>query len=406
MASIKLTRRQFLKTTAAGGLAAAAPGLWFTGTAHAQTPTDTVLVNIHLHGGNDHLNTLVPYNDPLYYQYRPTLALSADAVLPLDATFGLNPVMEGFLGLYDTGQVAIVPGVGYPEFSRSHFRAIDIYDGADPVGTPTTGWLGRYLDQLASSATMQGVYVGTAVPLSLAAASVPLPAVPGAEEYTYQTSPLPADADAQTEAAVAVFTQASIGEAFFDTLLAQDQAALESIALVQQAAAGYETGVSYGDDELSQHLKLAAQLIHSDLGVRVIGTELNGFDTHSDQLDTHADLLAQLSQALDSFMQDAAAGGFDHRVVVQVFSEFGRRVAENASGGTDHGTASPIILVGAPVSGGIHGPGPDLTDLDDNGDLRMSTDFRSVYATVLRDWLGADPAAVLGQDWPTLALFA
>jgi uncharacterized protein (DUF1501 family) len=403
MKGFKLTRRQFLKGSAAAGLAGLAPTLLYTGSARAAGTQNPVLITVHLHGGNDHLNTFIPFTEANYTALRPTLSGVLDAgALPLDDRLMLHPSMTRFKNQYDAGRIAIVQGVGYPEPNRSHFRAIDIYEGADPVGTPDTGWLGRYLDQVGDNGALGGAYIGSAVPLSLAAQSFAAPAVPGIEEYMYQTSALPADGDAQLEAALAIFNQMNTGAVLFDGLLTQDRAAMDSIDVVQGAADVYQSDIVYEDDDFSQNMKVAAQLVNADIGVRVLATELNGFDTHANQLDTQADLLGSISAGLDSFLQDADALGFADRVVVLLFSEFGRRVAENGTAGTDHGTAAPMIVAGNGVNGGIYGDYPDLATLDSNGDLLVERDFREVYATLLGDWLGADAAPILGGDWETI----
>lgn len=397
----KLTRRQFLKGAAAAGATGLAPRLFFAGSAEAADPTNSVLVVIHMDGGCDALNTVIPHQDPAYAKARPTLAIASASVLPIGGDLGLHPALGGLKTLFDANQVAIVNNVGYPGFNRSHFQAEDIYWSADPTQQTGTGWLGRFLDRHGAGAPLGGAYLGAAVPKSMLGDSVQVPAIPGASGYTYQFSTTSADAAAQGQAALSIIGQAPTGRTFYDGLLAGDIAARDSIAQVQSAVSAYKTGVGYGTDGLSQSLKLAAQLIRADIGVRVLSTSYGDFDTHANQATRLQSSLGQLSAALSSFQQDAAAGGFAQRVVVMVWSEFSRRVAENASAGTDHGKAIPVIVVGEGAKGGIYGGNPDLTNLD-NGDLRMTTDFRSVYATLLSGWLGVDHVPILGQSWSTI----
>jgi uncharacterized protein (DUF1501 family) len=396
----RLTRRQFLKGAAAGATGLV-PQLFFAGSAEAAAPSNSVLVVIHMDGGCDALNTVVPYQDPAYTKARPTLAIASSSVLPIGSGLGLHPALTGLKTLYDANKVAIVNNVGYPSFNRSHFQAEDIYWSADPKQQTGTGWLGRYLDRYSAGKPLAGAYLGAAVPKSMIGDSALVPAIPSATGYTYQFSTTAADAAVQGQAALRIIGQAPTGRTFYDGLLAADIAARDSIASVQSAVSGYQTGVSYGSDGLSQSLKLAAQLIRADIGVRVLSTSFGDFDTHANQATRLQNSLNQLSAALASFQQDAAAGGFAQRTLVFVWSEFSRRVAENASSGTDHGKAIPAIVVGEGVKGGIYGGNPDLTNLD-NGDLRMTTDFRSVYATLLSGWLGADPVPILGQSWSTV----
>ncbi len=401
MKEFKLTRRQFLKGAAAAGATGLVPQLFFAGSAEAAGQANAVLVVIHMDGGCDSLNTVIPYQDPAYAKARPTLAIASSSVLPIGGGLGLHPALTGLKTLFDANKVAFVNNVGYPSFNRSHFQAEDIYWTADPKQLTGTGWLGRYLDRHGAGAPLAGAYLGSAVPKSMTGDSVLVPAIPSATGYTYQFSTTSADAAAQGQAALRIIGQAPTGRTFYDGVLTADIAARDSIASVQSAAAAYQTSVTYGTDGLSQSLKLAAQLIRADIGVRVLSTSFGDFDTHANQATRLQNSLGQLSAALSSFQQDAGAGGFAQRVVVMVWSEFSRRVAENASGGTDHGTAIPVIVVGEGAKGGIHGGNPDLTNLD-SGDLRMTTDFRSVYATLLSGWLGADHVPILGQSWSTI----
>lgn len=403
MSTFNTSRRNFLKTSGAMAAAGLAPGLLFSGSADAAGRGGRVLLVIHLDGGCDGLNMVVPHQNPLYYQARPNLALPAASLLPVSGTQALHPAMTGLHALFQSGKVAIVNGVGYPAFNHSHFAAEDIYWSADPAGRTGTGWLGRALDQ-GGGGLLAGVHVGSSLPKSMVAEKTVAPVIPSTSRYRYQSGGSRSEAELQLKGFQAEIQQPPIGHALFDGLLAADKAASDSVDMVQQAAAAYQTTVSYGSDSLSQNLKLAAQLIRADLGTQIITTDQGGYDTHSSQLATHQTLLGNLSAALSSFMQDASAGGFAQRVSILVWSEFGRRVAENASGGTDHGTAAPMLLIGNGVRGGILGAEPNLADLS-GGDLKMTADFRSVYASALEAWLGVPHSSILGTSWPLLPLY-
>lgn len=398
------SRRNFLKRSLALAAAGAAPGLLFSGSAQAAGTGRRVLLVIHLDGGCDGLNMVVPYQNSLYYQARPNLAIAASAALPLDGRQALHPAMTALSSLYQGGKVSVINGVGYPNFNRSHFAAEDIYWTANTSGTGSTGWLGRTLDRNGGGDLLAGIYVGSALPKSMAAKTVTVPVIPSVGSYNYQTTGSKSDGELQKQAFQAAYSQAPTGQPMFDGLLAATQAAYDSVGLVQQAAASYQTTVTYGSDSLSQNMKLAAQLIRADLGTGIISMAQGGYDTHSNQPAAQEKLLGALSGAIGSFMLDAQAGGFADRVGILVWTEFGRRVAENTSNGTDHGTAAPMLLIGNGIKGGVYGAEPDLGSLD-RGDLRMTTDFRSVYGTALSAWLGFDQGAVLGSSWPVLPLF-
>lgn len=396
-------RRRFLQSLGALGLYGTLP---LSGRALAQTAGDRVLILIHQDGGCDGLNTVIPYADQAYAAARPNLAIAATDILALDGSLGLHPSLTGLKAWYDLGKVAVINGVGYPGFSQSHFTAEDIYWTASPEDpTGPTGWLGRGLDVLSPVDTLSATAIENRAPKSLAATSYTAPAIPDPERYVFQVPAAAGEGAAQLAAAEAIFGQAGIGEPLFDGVLAADVAALDSVESVASAVAAYETSVAYPDDALAQDLKFAGQLIHADLGVRVITLSQGGYDTHASQSNTLASLLSSLSGGIDAFMQDAVAGGFADRVAILVWTEFGRRVAENASLGTDHGSSAPMFLIGSGVSGGLHGTYPSLSDLE-SGNLKMTTDFRTIYASVLESWLGWPADSLLGGNWGRLPLFA
>lgn len=405
MSTANISRRRFLAGLGALPLLGVLPGA-FTNSARAASLGDRVLLVLHLDGGCDGLNTVIPYADAAYYTARPNLAIAANSVLPISDKLGFHPAMTGLKSWFDAGRVAVVQGVGYPGFVRSHFAAEDIYWTASPtLPQPATGWLGRCLDAWAATEPLAGACLESKAPKSMTAAGFAAPAIPSAGSYLYKTPTDATEKSRQLAAANAIFGQAGIGAELFDGILLRDLAAMASVDQVQAAVAAYASSVNYASDSFSQAMKLAGQIIHADLGTRILTLSLGGFDTHSNQGTTLEDLLGQFSAGIDSFMLDAVSGGFSERVAILVWTEFGRRVAENASGGTDHGTAAPMFVIGQSVRGGNVGAIPSLTDLD-SGDLKMSTDFRQVYASALSEWLGLDAAQILGSTWQGLGLFA
>lgn len=396
-------RRRFLKGSLAAGAAGLLPNLIFSGSAEAAASATNVVIVVHLDGGCDGLNTVIPFTDPAYAAARPTLAIAAANVLPITGTLGFHPALTGLKTLFDQGKAAVLPGVGYPNFNRSHFAAEDIYWTGDPASGPNNGWLGRSLDIMKTGNVMSGIYIGSATPLSMLGDSVSVPAIPSATSYTFQSGGNAADTAAVLGAAGQIIDQPATGLTMIDGILTQDRALRDSIGQAQ-AAATYQTSVTYANDTFSRSMKFAAQLIHANIGVRILSTSFGSFDTHSGQAARLNTLLGNLSDGIASFQQDALAGGFANRVAVMFWSEFGRRVVENASAGTDHGTALPIVVVGEGVKGGVVGNYPSLTDLT-SGDLKMGIDFRSVYASVLSDWLAVNDSQVLGGSWAKQPIF-
>ncbi|MEL6771347.1 MAG: DUF1501 domain-containing protein [Bacteroidota bacterium] len=409
------TRRDFLVRS---GLAATAGGMLLGGTpvrTLAQTPflhhlagleTDRVLVLIQLNGGNDGLNTIIPVSNDLYYQARPTLAIPRAETLPLTDDFGLNAELGALEGLWGDGKMAVVQGVGYPDHNLSHFRSTDIVATAD-TESGTTGWMGRgLLEEFPDYETNPppappAVQIGASVPVLFQAESTNL-------AMTFAS----AQAVERVASGAAAYDPSDVPATRFGEELAFVRALANASVIyrevIQQA---YEAGASanapdYGPlYEMPKSLAATARLIKGRLGARVYLVSLDGFDTHARQANVHTFLLRALGQAIDAFMNDLRASGDAERVVVMTFSEFGRRLAENGSGGTDHGTAAPTIVVGDSVNGGMFGGFPDLTALDDKGNPANTTDFRALYATLLERWLGlsADATAgVLGGTYEAL----
>ncbi len=369
-------------------------------------PGNTLLV-IQMGGGNDGLNTVVPYSDDAYYRVRPAIGVAANSVLRIDDRIGLSPALAGLHDMFAEGNVAIVQGVGYPNPNRSHFEATQIWETASPDVPVSSGWLGRYLDKTVaprtsaqdSSSMFDAVALGDTVPTALVAAHVDVPAIGALKLFGYNSG----KDTASKAAAGTLYDGAKAGQSPYLSLI-EDTArnALHGGDVLRTKTAAYAAAVTYPADAFSQQLALAARIIGSNVGTRIVFVSIGSFDTHAGQRPQQDRLLGYLAAGLRAFYKDLAAHGLQDRVLAMTFSEFGRRVAQNASNGTDHGTAMPLFIVGGKVKGGVYGEHPSLTDLE-NGDLKHSIDFRSIYATVLERWLGRDSNGILSGTYNTIA---
>lgn len=378
------------------------------GQASTLSGNSNLLVIIQLNGGNDGLNTVIPYGNGLYYDARPKLAVPPTDVLVLNDQLGLHPKCTSLKRLYDAGRVAIVQGVGYPNANRSHFRSTDIWMTANPDTVEKTGWLGRYLDE--SIARFHGVKlpaanIGGTLPLTLVGEKVVVPSIASLESYQFLTDArYPQEREQRLQLFRAINGQ-PFENAYVEYLAQTGIGAQQSAAELQTAVKKYHSTVEYPKDPFAQGLRLIAQIIAGGIGTQILYVTIGGFDTHAEQNTArvnHPMLLDTVDKGLDAFYQDISQMGVADNIVMMTFSEFGRRVRENGSLGTDHGTAAPMLILGNRVKGGLHGEHPSLTRLDDNGDLIYTVDFRSVYATILEDWLGADAQAVLGRKFEKL----
>ncbi|HWE60699.1 MAG TPA: DUF1501 domain-containing protein [Chloroflexota bacterium] len=364
-----------------------------------------IMVVVQLAGGNDGLNTIIPYGDGRYYQDRPTLGIPQRQVLHIDNHLGFHPSLTGLKTLYDRGQVAVVQGVGYPSPNLSHFRSTDIWQSAQPIGALDSGWLGRFLDSAMAEVRnpLKALSLGPLLPKAFWAARTQVPAVQSIESFRFLAG-LPAEAEARRliGAFQQIYGVANATEGPYLSLVQLGEASAYQ-ATIQLARVTNTTppGVQYPDTGLAGQLKLVSQIIATNLGTRVFMVTQGGYDDHADEASAHPQLLAELGNAVAAFYADLAAQGRASQVLLMTFSEFGRRPQENGSHGTDHGTAAPMLVVGGAVKGGVYGQTPSLTDLD-NGNLRFSTDFRSVYSTVLASWMGADPTAAVLGTFPTI----
>ena len=372
------------------------------------SPTDRVLVVVQLGGGNDGLNTVVPYADAAYATARPTIGVPSDHVLHLDEHFGLHPALTGIKSLFDRGHVAIVQGVGYPNPVYSHFESLYVWEFADPERNQTDGWLGKLLagQAAASSSALAACALGQAsVPAELRVDGLNVSVIQSAT--TYQL-----DGGAGRNVAAPALYRSTPGAygVLFDEALSTAEAGIKA---VQSSASTYKPGAQYdaaktvygSKDDLAAALRLTAQMITTTPEVRICHVVLGGFDTHFQETARHQQLMADLDAAVTAFMADLDAHGQADRVVLFTWSEFGRRLAENASGGTDHGAAAPMFVIGQPVKGGLLGEPPSLTQTD-AGNIRSTVDFRSVYQSLITDWLRADAKAVLGGSFPDIRVIA
>ncbi len=368
-----------------------------------QIETDRILVLIQLNGGNDGLNTVVQVEDDLYYNARPGISIPKLDTIPISTELGLHPSLGPLESFYGNGDMAVLQSVGYPSPNLSHFRSTDIWVSASDSETVlNTGWAGRYLDvefpdfgeqppefplavQIGGVSSM--MFQGPSANMGMSLSSVALFSQIAETGLVYDTAGVPPT----TYGSEMSFVRAVANDSF------------QYAEAVQAAAAAGPNSVEYpSGNSLASNLAVIAQLIKGGLGSRIYVASLGSFDTHANQAGQHATLLRYIAESVSTFYADLQADGLQERVMTMTFSEFGRRVNQNGSAGTDHGTAAPLFVFGAGVEGGLFGSIPDLSDLDLNGNLKHSIDFRSVYATVLSDWFGlsaADTAGVLSGDF-------
>ncbi len=375
------------------------------GASWAQAAQSRTLIVVQMAGGNDGLNTLVPYTDSAYYAARPTIAIPQTAVLPLNQRLGLHPSLDALMPLWQQGHLAAIEGVGYPNPNLSHFASMDIWQTLDLNGQGGQGWLGKYVAGMVDrdGHPFQSLAVGTALPIALNALSAEVPVVESAGTYRLQSDPegdmSAHGANARVTTLLKLYNTYPRSAPYAALLDATAQSAVSGSRTLDAAIASYVPSAQYPDTGFARGLKLLAEVIGQGLGLRVGYVTMGGYDTHSAQDSAQANLLKHFAEGLAAFYADLQAHNKADDVVVMTWSEFGRRVEENASQGTDHGTAAPLFVIGNAVQGGIYGEPPDLTSLDANGNLVHTTDFRSIYATVLDRWLGAPAAAVLGGDY-------
>ena len=369
------------------------------------TNRDPVLIVVQLTGGNDYMNTVVPYADPLYRANRPTVAVSEEGVLPLDGHYGFNPVLAPLKELYDDGRVAVINGIGYPNPNRSHFRAMDIWHTCEPERVSTEGWLGKVIRDLdpRGENVLTGVNFGRGLPRALALSGVPVASVGSLENHGFFTGITDEERRTRAMDIFARMYSPAIGSgAALDYLGRTGTDALKGADILRTATAGYSSSVEYAETQISQNLRDIARTHFAGLGTRVLYTTQAGYDTHSGQMPVQTQLLSELSQGINDFFADLREHDASEEALMLVFTEFGRRVKDNGSG-TDHGSGGAAFVIGDAVSGGMHGVYPSLREdalLD--GDLHFQVDFRSVYATLAEKWLGLDSRSIVGGTFENL----
>ncbi len=380
-----------------------------------------ILVVLQLAGGNDGLNTIIPYRNDLYYRARPRLGIARESAFQLTSEIGLHPSATGLKQLYDQGHLAVLQGIGYPNPDRSHFVSTDIWSTADPQGRQHEGWIGRYLDCTCKGADRPNPRLGIAItqeaPLAMQGKQFNPVSFGTPDELSWRG----AGPDSPGHAAFDHLNDSTGGPQKSGALTSEAAALsyLERTAMdarasareIQQAAGSSGRAArpdprpipgnkTRGGSQLSQQLGMVHRMIAAGLNTKVYYVSLGGFDTHANQANRHQQLMTQLGDALAEFVGGLKTDGLLDRVLIVTFSEFGRRVTENASQGTDHGAAAPLFVMGGKVRAGVYGAHPSLESSDlDQGDLKWQTDFRSVYATVLRNWLSADASKVLGGSF-------
>ena len=401
---MKTTRRDLLKVGLGGlgvvSLAGTMPAFlskfaFAEPVAGSKTSDDNILVVVQLSGGNDGLNTVIPTNQrDAYLKARPTIGLK-DRLNTLDDNIALNPGLTPFKDLFDAGKLAVINGCGYPQPNRSHFRSMEIWQTANPTSYEPTGWLGHYVDHVlrGTEGLLKAVNIGPELPQALVADDEVIPSIQSIDDFRIRTDPN-TPFDAKMEEEIIRQLNAVKNEApAMQYLSRQATNAIIEADQIRKVVANYKPDADYPYG-LGQQLRLIAQLITGNFGTKLFYCQTGGFDTHANQLGQHERLLNNVAASIQAFQKDMDAKGLGKKVVVMCFSEFGRRVNQNNSAGTDHGAAAPMFVIGGGIKGGIFGSYPSLTDLDD-GDLKYSTDFRRVYATLLDRWLNADSSKIL-----------
>ena len=369
------------------------------------TKKDPILVVIQLTGGNDYLNTLIPYGDPLYYDNRTNVGIPQAEVLPINDYVGLHPAASAIKDLYDDGKVAIINGVGYPTPNRSHFRSMDIWHTCEPDKVGNEGWLGRVIRDIdpKSENVLTGVNFGRGLPRALALSGVPVASVAVLETYGVLTG---ITGEPERSEALDVFSRMYAptigGGPVMDYLGQTGLDALKGADILKTAPDKYESTVEYAETSIGKNLQGIAKVLTADLGTRIFYTQHGGYDTHANQGPAHPKLWTELSQGISDFYADLREHDTADNVLMFVFTEFGRRVRDNGSG-TDHGSGGMALAIGDPVKGGLYSEYPSLKAEDLlEGDLHFNFDYRGVYGTMVEKWLGLDAQSVVGGNFEQL----
>jgi uncharacterized protein (DUF1501 family) len=411
----KLSRREFIRDGVAAFTVSFAAPAFLTEIARAQGARSRSLVVVYLGGGNDALSTVVPYQDPFYFSRRPTIAIPAGQVLQIGSdtnrrALGLHPRLIGLREIFNQGRLAVVQRTGYANSSRSHFEGTDIWGTADPASPSGVGWLGRYLDTLPSPVdSLVGWSTTGETPRALIARTVAVPSIPNAATYSLASPNGAAEALNERSVAMRMASYTPPNRPQLSFVNGSVRGALSTLDRVASVNT-YAPSLAYPNNGFALALRTVAGSIVRGLGTRVYWVQTGGFDTHAGQgnagAGAYANLMGTFGDGLLAFYTDLRNQGLLNDTLVLQFSEFGRRITENGSQGTDHGAAGVMMAMGGGVRGGIYGTAPSLDPnpanptLENNGaDVRYETDFRSVYARVLDGWLGADSAAILGGNF-------
>lgn len=413
---MKVTRRQFLQGSAAAFTISFAAPEFLSDVVRAQGARTRNFVVLYLSGGNDALSMLVPYADPFYYSRRPTLAVPASSAIQIGTdssrvALGLHPRLTGLKQIFDQGRLAFIQRTGYPNQSRSHFQGTDIWSTANPANSSGFGWLGRYLDTLSSPVDpLIGWNTTSTLPHVLQASHVSVPAISSPATYAFSSPNTGTEAAAERTSATRINSHVPVDRPELAFVYENAQAAMATLDRVASVA-GYAPSVTYPTSGLGQALKAVAGSMAKNIGTKIFYVTTGGFDNHSNQNvngtnGTYYGLMGTLNDALLAFHNDLKNQGMLQDTLLLTFSEFGRRITENGSTGTDHGAASVMLAMGGGVNGGLYGTAPNLNPDPSNptlensaADVHFETDFRSVYARVLDNWLGVDSAAILNGSF-------
>ena len=373
------------------------------------TKRDPVLVVVQLSGGNDGINTVVPYGDPHYYDQRPGIQLPAEQILALSDHVGFHPAMTPMKDLYDEGKVAVIQGVGFPNCNRSHFRSMDVWHTCEPDKLATEGWLGRTIRDIDphKENVLTGVNFGRGLPHALALPGVPVASVGNLETYGLLTG----IEDEERVAALDTFTRIyspTLGGSFtYDYMSQTGMDAYKGADILKTVPEKYHSSVEYGDSSVARYLRMMAQTIVGEVGTRILYTTApyNSFDLHANALTMQAKLWGDVSSYVRDFFDDLHEQGHGEEVTMLVFTEFGRRVKDNGSG-TDHGTGGCALVIGDNVKGGLYSEYPSLApEKQADGDLQFNYDFRSLYSTLLEQWMGLDAKSIVNGSFEQADMF-
>ena len=372
------------------------------------TKREKSLIVIQLSGGNDYLNTVIPYSEGKYYDYRSTVNIPQNKVIPIDDHYGFNPSMGPVKSLWDEGKVAIINGIGYQNPNRSHFRSMDIWHTAEPDSIGKEGWLGRAIRDIDPQGenVLTGINFGRGLPRALACPGVSVASV--GDLYTYGLFPDVKDEELRMftlEAFSKMYGGAAGRDPVMELLGQTGQDALQGADILRAAPAMYSSSVEYAPDSLAQNVKSISQVFHANVGARVLYTQHGPFDTHAGELISHAKLWDEVAGSVGCLMDDLKEHGTENDASILIFSEFGRRIQDNGSG-SDHGSGGVAFMIGGAVNGGTYGEYPSLAEAEQiEGDLRSNNDFRSVYTGILEDWLGLDAAPIVNGQFEKFDLF-